>query len=210
MAWESLVLASTMDAQGLESLTPRAGPAQRTVEGGAGPRAPLLWTAQIWCWRCPLLTGSDIATPKHRQPLGSQAPLFWKSQSSEFGLLSEIIHSLWNYADYTELWKWRKICKRLQRLFGGVSSCSRVSGVVPGKAMLPSRVGGCGISFHTRVMRGRTTLVLCWLRLLNFASFRMDYTIASGCSEVSSQTFYIFAFCAGSSSPCLGIFLVDV
>lgn len=64
---------------------------------GAGPRVPLLWTSQISRWPCPLLTGPNIAIPKRRCPLGSQVLLFWKS--SEFVLQSEIIRSLWNYAD---------------------------------------------------------------------------------------------------------------
>lgn len=42
--------------------------------------------------------------------------------------------------------------------------------------------------------------------------FSLDgsHRIVSGCSEVSSHTFYIFALSAGSSSPCIDIFLVDV
>lgn len=56
-----------------------------------------------------------------------------------------------------------------------------------------------------------------WCSLNEAPEFLIDWMdsdgshmITSGCSEVSSCTFYISAFSAGSSSPCLGFFLVDV
>lgn len=47
---------------------------------------PLLWASQIWYWRCPLLTGPNIAMLAILVLLEVTGVLYRKSQNSDFGL----------------------------------------------------------------------------------------------------------------------------